>query len=64
MRTWRQRVIPVLFRWAGIQKNPFHFNDKDVLHALEVIIDVFYGDVLDGPLTTSHAAFRIVSILI
>lgn len=39
--TWRGRVIPTLFRWAGTQPNPWSIPDSNITEALKIICDVY-----------------------
>lgn len=58
--TWRQHLIPTLYRWAGIQPNPFAISDKDLIGALNIMMEAFYGDMFEDTITTSHIVFRLV----
>ena len=54
-------MIPSLIRWAAYQPNPWSIPDAKFAQALQTICDEFYGDLIDLEVTTSSAAFRIVS---
>jgi hypothetical protein len=43
--TWRNKVIPTLFQWAGTQCDPFVLGDSNIRDALLTIGRAVYGDL-------------------
>jgi len=58
---WRKRIIPSIFRWAGIQENPWVIPDEKIADALTKICDVHFGDLAENPITPNSEPIRIVS---
>jgi len=61
--TWRKYVIPTLFRWAGVQPDPFIIPDAKVIAALGTITDTYYGDSVELDISPAGAPARLVSLV-
>jgi hypothetical protein len=57
---WRKRIIPSIFRWAGIQENPWVISDEKIADALTKMCDAQFGDVAEHPITPNSEPVRVV----
>jgi hypothetical protein len=58
---WRKKIIPCIFRWAGIQENPWVIPDEKIADALTKICDMHFGDVAGHPITPNSEPVRLAS---
>jgi hypothetical protein len=62
--TWTKRVIPTLFRWAGVQRKPFAIPEAKVVEALQIICGAYYGNSIPIEITPSSTGVRLVSFVV
>jgi hypothetical protein len=59
---WRKRVIPTVYRWAGIQPNAWIIPDEELIEAFQIMCDAYYNGVIELSITTNSIAFRLVRL--
>jgi hypothetical protein len=59
-KTWRKKVITTLFRWAGVQSNPWVIPDTKIVDALQKICTVYCGTSIGISITVDSNFFSIV----
>jgi hypothetical protein len=59
---WRRHFVPTLFKFIGIEADPFAVADGDIVITMQKIWKKVYGKRIEHTITVNDIVFRNVSI--
>ena len=58
---WCKQIIPSMFRWAGVQENPWVISDESIAAMLTKICEAHFGDITEYPIMPNSEPVCILS---